>query len=119
MTGTAGRTARPVLGAVVGVLAAVLVVGMVYLGVSTYTLVNAMRETQQTNSKTYDKVLDCTDPEGECYREGQERTKQVVADIGKVSAYAAACADLPGRQTEVEVYQCVLDRLAEEAPPAK
>jgi hypothetical protein len=111
MTGDTVRKARPIGGAVVGVLVGVIVLGMIYLGVQTYSLASSIREQQKTNSSTNATILDCTEPSGECYRKSQERTAAVVADIGKVSAYASACADRPGVQGEAEVLACVLERL--------
>lgn len=112
MTSETTRRARPVVGAVVGILVAVFVVGFAVVLVQSFATVKAIRESQKTNTSTNQTILDCTEPTGECYKESQRRTKEVVTDIGKVSAYAAACADLPGVQGSDEVLTCVLDRLA-------
>lgn len=111
MIRTPSRNARPILGAVVGVLCAALVVGLSVVLVQVFALTSAIREQQKANTATNERIVSCTDPQGECYREAQERTADAVADIGKVAAYASSCADRPGVQGEVEVYACVLDRL--------
>jgi hypothetical protein len=57
-------------------------------------------EAQQDNNtstinaakETLERVIDCTEPGGECYGDGQKRTAEAVADIGQVSVYASACA---------------------------
>lgn len=117
-TGPKTRAARPVVGALVGVLCAALVVGLAVVLVQVYSLTSAIREQQKVSVQTNERIVSCTDPEGDCYRESQERTKAVVADIGKVSAYAAACADQPGVQGSADVLACVLDRLKRDTETA-
>lgn len=84
----------------------------------------AVRNTQLEGTPTGQKlleasnrILDCTDPEGKCYQDSQERTAKAVGDINKVVVLAAACSvGLPDGLTvaerQDEIQSCVIDRLA-------
>jgi hypothetical protein len=100
--------------AIVYVLLSSLVISVLYVVLQTFTLASTMRETQQSSASSVDAIRDCTEVGGECFERSQKRTGKVVADLGKVSAYAAACADRPGVQTEDDVLACVLRRLAKD-----
>jgi hypothetical protein len=100
--------------AIVYLLLTALVIGVIGVVVQTFSLLSTVRETQKVSKSSVETIRDCTEPEGQCYQESQKRTAKVVADIGKVSAYAAACADRPGTQTEDDVLACVLRRLAKD-----
>jgi hypothetical protein len=87
----------------------------------------SIRETQTENtalientSKTLEIMQGCTTPGEECFDRGQERTAELVAgltsDLTRVSAYAAACADHVGVQTEDEIFACIVRRLAAADP---
>ena len=87
-------------------------------------LTQAIRETQKTNTvinKNSADVLatvhDCTDPTGRCYKRGQKRTANAVAQINRVVILAAACAsglppDLTIAERQDSIQSCVIDRLA-------
>lgn len=64
-----------------------------------------------------ERILDCTDPEGQCYRDSQERTASAVGDINRVIVLAAACAvgldpESPVAKRQIEIQNCVIQRLA-------
>lgn len=42
--------------------------------------------------ETNDRILDCLDPGGDCYRESRKNGANQVLSINKVTIYAAACA---------------------------
>lgn len=67
-------------------------------------------------SETNDQILDCLDPEGECYQRSQENTGGVVASINEITQYAAVCADRPGTQSLVDIRRCVADLIAAAEP---
>ena len=96
----------------VWVLTILFILGVVDVGVSTYRTTRSIKEQQAATERIAHAILDCTTPGGECYSDGQKRTAQAVIDIAKVSAYANACADAPGEQTDAEVLACVMNRLA-------
>lgn len=87
-------------------------------------LIAAIRQTQLENTPTGDKLLaasdriiDCTEPTGDCYKDGQRRTAQAVGNINRVIVLAAACSvgldpalDVAERQTEIQ--SCVIERLS-------
>ena len=106
------RHRRELAGLLTYFLLAVLVIGIIGIIVQTYSLAATIREQQKVTATTNERLIDCTTPSGECYKQGQKRTARAVSDIGKVAAYAAACADQAGRQGEAEVLECVLRRLA-------
>lgn len=103
--------ARPALYALVGALVGFFLIGMTYLVVTSFTTTQAIRDTQKGSSRSVEIIEDCTDPGGKCYRRSQERTAAIVGDIGKLAAYASACADQRGVQGQDEVLRCLLDRL--------
>lgn len=82
----------------------VLVVGVLLLVVRTSTLA-------ATNAATLDAVRDCTTPGRACYERGRRTTAAAVADITRISVYAAACADQPGRQSARQIEACITRRL--------
>lgn len=114
MTGNRRRAAW----GIVAVLSMALVVSVLVAVFVSASTTAAIRESQNDNTTTLDNtsrtlelLLDCTSPEGACYKRGQARTAKVVDDIGLLSAFAAACADRPRQQTAEEIQECVLDLL--------
>lgn len=95
--------------AFVGLLVAVLVVVAFASLLVTTSNTKAIKDTQQS-------IRSCTTPGQECYDRGQEQTSKAIADINRVTVYAAACADEPGVQGQAEIYSCVIDRLASDQP---
>lgn len=68
------------------------------------------------------QVLDCTQPSGECYKQGTKRTATVVAGINagtkEVVVIAAGCARVPGNDTTAEVERCVNQELEKRHVPS-
>ncbi len=62
---------------------------------------------------TREKIADCTTPNGECYQRGEERTGEVLIDVGEIVRLTMACADKAGVQTEEEIQRCVEKGLEE------
>lgn len=67
-----------------------------------------------------ERVLDCTEPKGQCFQDGQARTADAVANINQVIILASACAvgldsDLSVEDRQGEIQACVIDRLAKRA----
>jgi hypothetical protein len=91
-------------------------------------LVSAIRETQKSNTgltrethSTTDLIRSCVDPSGRCFKRGQRRTAQAVADINRVIVLAAACSvgvppSLSVADRQVAIQSCVIDRLAARRP---
>lgn len=64
-----------------------------------------------------DRILDCTDASGECFKRNQRRTADAVGDIGRYIVFAAACSAtvdtaMPVDERIAEITDCVTDRLA-------
>lgn len=63
-------------------------------------------------------IEDCTTPVdqggGECARRGEKSTGRAVSDIGRISIYAAACADRDGVGSASEIQACVERLLAKD-----
>jgi hypothetical protein len=84
----------------------------------------AVRDTQLEGTPTGQKlltaserILDCTDPNGQCFKDSQERTAKAVGDINRVIVLAAACSagldpNLTVDQRQTQISECVIDRLA-------
>lgn len=84
--------------------------------------------THQASLDQRERLLDCTEPGGECYQQSQERTAEAVkllaentaaiaarsqATTREVVAVAAACADRPGPQTRKAIMRCMMEQLDE------
>lgn len=118
---------RALVGAIAWGGLAVIGVLLVFIIVQTFGLTSQVRETQKGNrstletaqiaaeeaAKATDRIEDCTTPGRPCYIQGQKRTADYLSDLNLVIAYAAACADQQGVQTEAEVYACVIQKLAQ------
>ena len=116
-------TRRQVLWSVVALAVALLVVVVASAVVVSAVKSTSIRETQTQNTDLLEKTDEtlqimrgCTTPGEECYDRGQRRTAELVAhltsDLTRVSAYAAACADQAGVQTEDQIFACIVRRLA-------
>lgn len=120
----AARRARRVLYVSVAIGTALLVIGFAYAMAALLGLTQAVRDTQLEGTPTgrklvasADRILDCTEPEGECFKQGQERTAKAVGDINRVIVLAAACAaglpdGLSDNQRVIRTQQCLIDQLA-------
>lgn len=63
------------------------------------------------------RILDCTDPSGECFKQGQRRTAKAVGDINAASLLVVVCAlqvpnGTPLNEALDQVSTCVAKRLA-------
>lgn len=56
-------------------------------------------------------IEDCVNPEGQCFKDGEERTGEVISQVSEITAMTIACADEVGTQTYKVIRACVLDRL--------
>lgn len=112
--------------------AAAVFLGLVVTVSSIWQLTTEVRDTQIEGTPTgkkliasADRILDCTDTTGDCYKRNQESTAQAVADLTgnltRVVVLASACSsDLPRalsvREREVAIQSCIIDRLSHEKP---
>ena len=113
--------------ALVYLCVAVFVIGIVGVLVRINTLAESVRDTQiqgtpigQKLLASSDRILDCTDPNGQCFKDSQERTAKAVGDINKVIVLAAACSvgldpGMTVAQRQDEIQNCVIERLAQRA----
>jgi hypothetical protein len=63
------------------------------------------------------RILDCTEPEGQCFKDSQERTEDAVGSINRVIVLAAACSvgvdpDWSVQRRQMEIQSCVIQRLS-------
>lgn len=87
-----------------------------------------IRQQQVVNSKTNNethsnsvvlkdlarRIVSCTEPTGQCFKDGQARTGEAVASINQVVIYAVACSKVipnQGDRTFTEIQTCVEARL--------
>lgn len=120
-----GLTGRQLLWTTVALAGVALVISVVTAAVVSAVKSTSIRESQVENTalientdQTLKIIRECTTPGEDCYDRGQARTAAIVArltnDLTRVSAYAAACADQAGVQTEDEIFACIVRRLAAE-----
>lgn len=67
--------------------------------------------------RSADKIIDCTDPEGDCYQENQENTAELLGTVQRIIVLAAACAvDVTPAQSveerEAAITVCVTKQFA-------
>lgn len=110
--------------AVVWVLIGVLLAAIVAFLLSAAALTAQIRKTQlegtpvgQKLVSSADRILDCTDPKGECYKQSQNRTARAVQDISAGNILAVVCAlqvpnGTPLDKALEQVTDCVAKRLA-------
>ena len=103
---------RQLLGLLVGVAVGCLIVLVLIVLLQTRQLTGAIREAQKPNVATLSLIEDCTSPDGECFRRGQDDTAAAVADVNRITILASACASRPGAQSAAQVESCVLRLLA-------
>lgn len=107
--------------AVAGIALAGAVVFLVVAIIVSATKSTEIREAQVNNTtllentdRTLAVLLDCTDPDGTCYKRGQASQASAIEDISRISVYAAACADKPREQTAPQIQACILELLDNE-----
>lgn len=96
---------------VIGVVALIFL----YCVIMAYSITQNRDQSQRIERQT--KILiDCTTPEGECYKESNKRQSGAIQLIGEQSARAAAaatvCAKIPGNDTFDEVYACTVEEMS-------
>lgn len=116
--------AHTIAGLSVGLLFVSAVVG---LTAGVY-LINAVRETQVSNTQraeadrerdertaatardaanAAERIEECTTPGLPCFEESQERLGQTVGTLNRYALAAAYCADRPGAQTIAQLEACI------------
>lgn len=130
--------ARRVAHAIAGLAIGLLLVGGVTAVVVGVYLIDAVRDTQVTNTekaksdrardertaataadaaRAAERIEDCTTPGRECFDDGQRRLARTVGSINDNAVAAAYCADQPGTQTIVELTACIRDQVRKRARP--
>lgn len=91
------------------VLLAVITAAVLLYGCIQLVTLNEVRETS-------DRLLSCTDPKGDCYRNGDRRSGAAIKTINEaqkqVVTIAAYCAKQPGNTTLEQIEDCVNKELA-------
>jgi hypothetical protein len=120
--------ARRVAHVIAGLATGLLLVGAVVAVVTGVYLIDAVRDTQVSNTKRAEtdrardeqtaataeaaaraaqRIEDCTTPGRECFQASQERLGRTVGTINRYAIAAAYCADRPGTQTVRELERCI------------
>lgn len=106
----------------VGLTLTAALLASILVGLQTWSQSQRNAELIQSVQEVNDRLVDCTDPNGQCYRQAQEGTAEVVGapqgPINTVTAYAAVCADQTGVQDADQIVECVL-RLLRQRPPSQ
>jgi hypothetical protein len=108
--------------AVVGTLTAVI-----YLAVREEKRISQNEEIQEfirdqavVNGEYGERIFDCTDPSGECFKESQARTAEAVVGINegtlRVIVAALSCQG-DGITEQKPLARCTVERASEAAPP--
>jgi hypothetical protein len=123
----AARRTRRAVWVFIAAGSAALIIGLVYVVATLLDLTPEVRNTQIEGTPTgrklvasSERILDCTEPDGACYKASQARTAKAVGDINRVIVLAAACSvgldpTWTVEQRQAEIQACVIDRLARSA----
>jgi hypothetical protein len=69
------------------------------------------------NKQILDRIVDCTDPSGKCFQEGQSRTKDTINQLNRITLLAAYCSNkTPPYATVAEVRKCIVTGLTGQQP---
>lgn len=119
---------RAVLHVIAGVATGVFIVGAAFLTITTFKLVEAVRETQVSNvqraeadrhrdertdataadaARAAARIEDCTTPGRKCFEDGQKRLGRTVGTINRYAIAAAYCADQTGEQSVPVLERCI------------
>lgn len=111
ITGSNGRTLAWVAIFVGGGSLAVLVV---WLLASVLTLTQEVRDSQIEGTpfgkrlqESSDQIIDCTSPEGTCYKRSQRRQGEIVATLNLGAIYGAYCVEQNREATIPQIKACV------------
>jgi tRNA G18 (ribose-2'-O)-methylase SpoU len=61
------------------------------------------KELNTQNKEILDRIVDCTDPKGVCFQQGQDRTKDTINVLNRITLLAAYCS------SKTPPYASVLD----------
>lgn len=61
--------------------------------------------------QTADRIADCTQPSGQCYKNNEYRTNTAVIQLNTIAKYAAICADRPGSITAQQMDDCIEEQI--------
>jgi|SRR5688572_26442504 len=92
-------------------LALLVVLSLLVVGLATLGVLN--RRTNTQNAELIEQIKDCTSADGECYREGQRRTADAVAELVRAQMLVELCARDAGNDTQAELERCVAQRRAQ------
>jgi hypothetical protein len=98
---------------IAGVAAGLTVVLMIMLIVQVYSLTAATREQQQENTKTSERIEECTTPGRPCFEDSARRTAEAVGSLNAWTEAAVTCADQTGTQPRAEIRACIIRTLRE------
>ncbi len=87
--------ARPVLWALVGLCVALLVTWVVWISIALLEQSRANEQIAKDSRSVASAILDCTDPNGKCFKQSEERYATAVSGINagtlRIIAAALAC----------------------------
>lgn len=63
------------------------------------------QDQRESLQETANRVEDCTNPDGQCFQEGQRRTADVVANLNVVTQYSVICGERV--DGEAAILRCV------------
>jgi hypothetical protein len=101
--------------------AKILLVGFAGMALATVltlqtSLLIQQQKFDEVGQETRTRLLDCTDPNGQCYKDGQARSGAIVKSLNDnqktVVTIAAYCAKQPVNQTLEQIEACVNKELA-------
>lgn len=84
-----------------------LIAGM---GVSVWNTISTRRATDKID-KNNKLIVSCVDPDGSCYKEARQASRENIKLINDTTAAAALCAQRPENQTFDQLKACILTTL--------
>jgi hypothetical protein len=93
---------------VLDIMVAMLLIVTIFFLIGQRNLSNEIVELAKQNHQLNEQVHDCTDPTGACYQASRRSNAETIAQINKVTLFAAYCANkLSKTGTLADVRKCV------------
>jgi hypothetical protein len=93
--------------------------GLIFMAVAASLTVLMLQQASilhngEISKQSVDILVDCTTPQGECYKSGNKSQSSAVRSINEVSILAAYCANKPENKTADTIRACIQDEINKE-----
>lgn len=86
-------------------VATILILSLIGVGM------NQLSDVSENTNHFARVLVDCTTPNGECYKNANRNQSGAIKNINEVTVLASYCAKQPGNTTENQIRSCIESRL--------